>query len=260
MFVTRSEHLAHWHSGNTRLYYGMEFCERLIPEPAELGAALDFARARGVPLTLVTPYVTEEALSRLRCLFDLMRDDNAGDEVVFNEWGVLRVLHLEYPALVPVMGRLLNRMKRGPRLLSVIDKLPPSTVHYFRDNYLNNPALYDFLAARGVYRAELDNLLQGFDFTLARLSGSIYLPYVYVSTTRLCLANGCEDVALATEVSVGAACRRECRRYTFHLSHDVMPLPLLRKGAATLYHNPRLPEDLEAMGIDRVVTMPEIPM
>ena len=66
-------------------------------------------------------------------------------EVVFNEWGVLRVLRTDYPALKPVMGRLLNRMKRGPRLMGVIDRLPPTTAHYFRSNYLNIEALTDFL-------------------------------------------------------------------------------------------------------------------
>jgi len=260
MFVSRLEHLTHWQAGYHRLYYGNEFCERLIPTGEELRTALDFAGEQGVPLTLVTPYVTENGLARLRELLDIMTGDSRGDEVVFNEWGVLRVLHNDYPGLTPVMGRLLNRMKRGPRLMTVIDKLPPSTVHYFRDNYLNNPALGDFLAAQGVGRVELDNLLQGFDFKLERLRGSVYTPYVYVSTTRLCLAAGCEDASRATEVTVGGACQRECRRYTFHLRHSIMPVPLIRKGAAVFYHNAQEIPDLAERGIDRIVVQPEIPI
>ena len=260
MFVSRLEHFSHWQAGYGRLYYGNEFCERLIPTAAELRAALDFAGERGVPLTLVTPYVTENGLARLRELLDIMAGDARGDEVVFNEWGVLRVLHNDYIGLTPVMGRLLNRMKRGPRLMTVIDKLPPTTVRYFRDNYLNNPALADFLAQRGVGRVELDNLLQGFDFKLQRFSGSVYTPYVYVSTTRLCLSAGCEDPARATEVTVGAACQRECRRYTFHLRHPIMPLPLIRKGSAIFYHNAREIPDLTERGIDRIIVQPEIPI
>jgi hypothetical protein len=260
MFVSRLEHLSHWQAGYDRLYYGNEFCERLIPTADELRAALKFAGERGVPLTLVTPYVTEHGMARQRELFDIMSGDARADEVVFNEWGVLRVLHNDYSGLTPVMGRLLNRMKRGPRLMTVIDKLPPTTVRYFRDNHLNNPALNDFLKEHGVGRVELDNLLQGFDFELEKLRGTIYTPYVYVSTTRLCLSAGCEDPSRTTEVTVGAACQRECRRYTFHLRHSIMPVPLIRKGAAIFYHNAREIPDLGARGIDRIVVQPEIPI
>ena len=260
MFVSRLEHLDHWQPGYGRLYYGNEFCERLMPTGEGLKLALEFAGERGVSLTLVTPYVTENRLARLRELLDIMVADARGDEVVFNEWGVLRVLHNGYSGLTPVMGRLLNRMKRGPRLMTVIDKLPPSTVRYFRDNYLKNPALNDFLATHGVGRVELDNLLQGFDFKLEHLRGSLYTPYVYVSTTRLCLSAGCEDPSRATEVTVGADCRQECRRYTFHLRHPIMPVRLIRKGTAVFYHNPREMPDLEARGIDRIVVQPEVPI
>jgi len=158
------------------------------------------------------------------------------------------------------MGRLLNRMKRGPRLMTVFDKLPPTTRQYFRDSYLNNPALNQFLATQGVGRVELDNLLQGIGFKLERLRGSVYTPYVYVSTTRLCLVAGCEDASRASEVTVGAACQRECRRYTFHLRHEIMPLPLIRKGNTIFYHNARERADLEEHGIDRIVIQPEIPI
>ena len=43
------------------------------------------------------------------------------------------------------MGRLLHKMKRGPRLMTVISKLPPSTVEYFRSTNLTVPILGGFL-------------------------------------------------------------------------------------------------------------------
>jgi len=260
LLVARTEYLAYFNNEFSRLYFGNEFCERLLPAAAELREALALVRdRRGVGFTFVTPYVTEKGLRTLRRLLDIISREMPGSEVVCNEYGVLRTLHKDYPALEPVLGRLLSRMKRGPRLMTVIDKLPASTVHYFRDNNLNVPALAEFLSGLGVKRVELDNVLQGFDFTLERFTGSLYFPFAYVTTTRLCLANGCEDAARAEQVTI-SPCRRECRRYTFRMTHPIMPLPLIRKGNTIFFRNDRLPDGLEERGFDRLVVQPELPM
>ncbi|MFC1906696.1 hypothetical protein ACFLW8_01225, partial [Chloroflexota bacterium] len=162
--------------------------------------------------------------------------------------------------LEPVMGRLLHKMKRGPRLMTVISKLPPSTVEYFRGSNLTVPILGEFLNQYGVKRVELDNLLQGFDFSLDNtLRGSLYFPYAYVSTTRFCLSGSC-DVPGKEEVIGIFPCQRECQQYTFYMKNEVMPVMLIRKGNTIFFENDVLPEDMEGRGIDRVVTEPELPM
>ncbi len=259
LFISKTENLDYFSPVYSRLYFGVEFCERLMPATADLKRVLDFVGEKGLEFTLVSPYVTGEGLKRFGGLLEVLSQIRPGSEVVFNDYGVLRVLHHHYPALEPVLGRLLNRMKRGPRLMAVIDKLPETTVEYFRDSNLNIPALGEFLNRQGIRRVELDNVLQGIGFTLESLKGSLYVPYAYVTTTRLCLANGCDDPERQERIGI-FPCKRECQKYTFHLSSVVMPVMLERKGNTIFFRNDRIPGGIEQRGIDRLVTQPEIPM
>jgi hypothetical protein len=260
IFISRIENLKYYTPQFLRLYFGNEFCEHLIPSVAELRQVLDFVGEKGLDFTLVTPYATDRDLKRLEGLFRELAGRKPGSEVVFNDYGVLRILNSSYPELEPVMGRLLHKMKRGPRLMTVISKLPPSTVEYFRSTNLTVPILGEFLNQHGVKRVELDNLLQGFDFSLDNaLRGSLYFPYAYVSTTRFCLSSSC-DVPEKEEVIGIFPCQRECQQYTFYMKSEVMPVILIRKGNTIFFENEVLPEDLEGRGINRIVNEPEIPM
>ncbi|RJQ40968.1 MAG: hypothetical protein C4555_00595 [Dehalococcoidia bacterium] len=259
LFIAKADNLKYFGPEYSRLYFGQEFCERLLPDVSQLEQALDFAGEYGLGFTLVTPYVTEAGLEKVGSLLDALTETRPDSEVVFNDYGVLRMLRGRFPEFEPVMGRLLNRNKRGPRLMTVIEKLPETTVEYFRDTNLNVPALNEFYTGQGVKRVELDNLLQGIGFKLERWQGSLYLPYAYVSTTRFCLANGCDDPAKEMRIGI-FPCQKECQKYTFYLRHPVMPVGLERKGNTIFFRNDRVQDDIEARGINRLVVEPEIPI
>ena len=259
IFISKVENLKYVSPHFSRLYFGNEFCEQLVPSRADLHQVLDFVSENSLDFTFVSPYVTNKGLSRLENLFQEIAQNKPDSEVVFNDYGVLRVLNNRYNQLTPVMGRLLNRMKRGPRLMVVIDKLPPTTVEYFRSSNLTVPVLSEFLNAHRVRRVELDNVLQGIDFHLDNLEASLYLPFAYVTTTRLCLVNSC-DIPEREELIGIFPCKQECQRYTFYLRSDIMPLMLIRKGNTIFFENEVLPDDIEEKGITRIVTEPEIPM
>lgn len=259
IFISKVENLKYLSPHFSRLYFGNEFCEQLIPSVAELDQVLDFVSENSLDFTFATPYVTNNGLKRLQILFQEIAHKRPDSEVIFNDYGVLRILRSRYSELEPVMGRLLNRMKRGPRLMMVIDKLPPTTVEYFRSSNLTLPVLGKFLNDNGVRRVELDNVLQGFDFSLDDLSASLYLPFAYVTTSRLCLTNSC-DIPEREELIGLFPCQRECQKYTFYLTSEIMPVILIRKGNTIFFENRALPEDIEGRGITRIVTEPEIPM
>jgi hypothetical protein len=259
LFITKADNLKYFDPGYSRVYYGVEFCERLLPAISDLKRALDFAGDKRLDFTLVTPYLTERGLEKLEGLLEVLVKTRPDSEVVFNDYGVLRVLCRSYPGLEPVLGRLLNRTKRGPRLMTVIDKLPETTVAYFRDSNLNVPALNEFYSRYGVKRVELDNLLQGLGFTLERWRGSLYLPYAYVTTTRLCLTNACDDPGQEARIGI-FPCKMECQKYTFYMRNPVMPVMLVRKGNTVFFRNDQIPDDIERRGIDRLVIQPEIPI
>lgn len=259
IFVSQVEDLKYCRSHYSRLYFGNEFCERLIPSAAELDQVLAFTEQQNLDLTFVSPYVTDKGLHRLEGLLEKLVEKRPGSEVVFNDYGVLRRLNSRYSRLKPVLGRLLNRMKRGPRLMMVIDRLPRSTVEYFRSSNLTVPTLGHFLDINRVGRVELDNVLQGVGFTLDRLEGSLYIPYVYVSTTRLCLVNACDRPEREAMIGI-FPCGKECRKYTFYLSNPIMPDMLIRKGNTIFLVNDAVDARLEEKRINRLVVQPVIPM
>ncbi len=259
IFISKVENLKYFNPYYSRLYFGNEFCEQLIPSAAQLEHVLDFVSENSLDFTLVTPYITDNGLKRLEVLLQLVAQKRPDSEVVFNDYGVLRVLRSRYSELEPVMGRLLNRMKRGPRLMMVIDKLPQTTVEYFQNSNLTVPALSKFLNDNGVRRVELDNVLQEFNFSLDSFSASLYLPFAYVTTSRLCLANSC-DVPEREEMVGVFPCKQECQKYTLFLRNEIMPVLLIRKGNTIFFENRALPEGIEERGINRIVTEPEIPM
>src|SRR5262245_50907938 len=103
----------------SRCIYGNEFCEHLIPSTQQLEAVLQSARDRGLSLTFVSPYVSDEGIETLRPLLELLNNAPTECEVVFNDWGVLNLLQSEFPRLTPVQGRLMNKSLRDPRVTSV---------------------------------------------------------------------------------------------------------------------------------------------
>jgi len=259
IFISKVEGLKYYNACFSRLYFGNEFCEYLIPSVTDLEQVLNLTLEDSIDFTFVSPYVTNKGLERLEPLLQKIVEEKPGSEVVFNDYGVLRILNNHYNTLVPVMGRLLNRMKRGPRLMMVLDKLPQTTAEYFRSSNLTVPILRKFLNENRVRRVELDNVLQGIDFTLDGLEASLYVPFAYVTTTRLCLVNSCDMPERAEFIGI-FPCNKECQKYTFYLRNGIMPVTLVRKGNTIFFENEVLPANMESRGITRTVLEPEIPM
>jgi len=259
IFVSNLNNLRYFDNGFSRIYFGNEFCENLIPSIRDLKYIIDFTLERSLNFTFVTPYVTDNGLKRIRILLEQMVQDRPDSEVVFNDYGTLRVLNKHYSDLTPVMGRLLNRMKRGPRLMTVIGKLPQTTVEYFQSSNLSVPILLEFLNANNVKRVELDNMLQGINLILNTMEASLYVPFGYITTTRLCLTNFCDKPELEEMVGI-FPCEKECGKYTFFMDNEIMPVTLIRKGNTIFFRNDSLPENLEKIGVTRIVMEPEIPM
>ena len=133
IYLTSMKHAEHLNNEYSRLYFGNEFCQRLIPREEDLSEALGLAMTSDLRFTFLTPYVTNQGLQDLEPLIAKIARERSGSEVVFNDWGVLLLIKFWNGVLIPVMGRMLNKMKRGPRLLHFLDMLPPESVEYFRE-------------------------------------------------------------------------------------------------------------------------------
>jgi len=257
LFITQIENLKYLNPDFKRVHFGVEFCERLLPSAQELTDTLSEVACRGLPFTFVTPYVTEDGLHKVEKLLDLLP---GGTEVVFNDWGVFRLLHDGYQGLVPVLGRLLTKIKRGPRIMNFIDKLPKDALEHLRSTNLGVPRYTQFLFANNIRRAELDNPLQGLNFNGVpqELKLSLHIPFAYVSTTRFCLTANCDDQEKKGFIGV-FPCGRECRQYTFFLDNAAMTTLLIRKGNTIFFRNASVTDEIRSSHIDRVIIAPEIP-
>jgi hypothetical protein len=261
LFITKAANLKYFREEFTRIYFGNEFCQKLIPAESEVEEVLSFAEKYNLNFTFVTPYVTNRGLQRLEALILFLKERKHGCEILFNDWGVLQFLNEINADFVPVMGRLLNKVKRGPRIMNILDKVPEETRCFFQGTNLDVPSARNFLKNNGVQRIEFDNTLQGICMTEKddEFCKSIYMPFVFVSTSRFCMSAGCDNMTVGDVIGV-SPCRNECQNYTFTLENPVMTVPLIRKGNSIFYLNDNIPDIVAERFVDRIVVQPEIPM
>ena len=127
LFVSRIKNLSNLDRREySRLYFGNEFCQNLLPSEAAVEKALSEIKDRGLDFTLVTPYVTDSGLSRIQRLLALVSRSLESYEVVVNDLGVLRWINREFGADRPglLLGRCQTKLKRAPRLVKHREELP----------------------------------------------------------------------------------------------------------------------------------------
>lgn len=256
LFISKIENLKYYTPEYKRVYFGNEFCERLIPNKAQLKKVLDFTKEKKIRFTFVTPYVTDEGINKLKTLFSYLSKIDKGIEVIVNSYGVLNIVNQF--GLIPVLGRLLVKQKKGPRILNLTKNLPSPALRRFKQTNITS-IVEKFLKQNNVKRIELDNALQGIDISLKELKASIYYPYVYVTTSRFCMTNLCEKSNQRGMLGI-FPCKKECQKYAFELRNKHMPKTLILKGNTQFFKNDTLPEDLKEKNIDRLVYQPEIPV
>ena len=263
LFIAKVKNLKYFSPPFTRIYFGNEFCERLLPSTQDIDQAMDFAREHKIPFSLVTPYVTNDGLKKWKKIIEKVAEKNPKSEIILNDWGILMTIREISTGLVPVLGRLMTKIKRGPRLMNVMESLPQEAIEHLQSTNLSIKAYRKFLTEKGITRAELDYPLQ--DIKLndvgADIPLSLYIPFVYVTTTRFCLTASCDIPERKGMVGI-FPCKKECQKYTFALDNPIMPCSLIRKGNTIFYKNEKIPtgDELKEKRIDRLVIQPEIPI
>ncbi len=212
----------------SRLYFGQEFCQHLIPDPEEVLQAYYQARQLGWQFTYTTGACTDEALARqMRNLAALAEQDDE-IEVVVNDWGVLHLLRRHFPSLIPVQGRLLHKQMRLSRFTTY--KSPPPVnmnglatpeedirryqLAAVRDTSLADPEYRQDLRDLGFVRVDVDMAPQGLNFPAQPdgLGTSAYYPWGYAAGGRNCLTASVLD-PVREYVVVDGPCPRPCQRF-----------------------------------------------
>ncbi len=250
--------------------FGNEFCEHLLPSPASMRQTLAAAQSRRLAFTLLTPYVSNEGIAALRPLFDALADCE-DCEVVFNDWGVLNLLRRDYPTLRPLQGRLLNKSLRDPRVTTMYAAAPApaSALNVLQRSNLDNASYAAMLKRFGVEMIEMDNLPQGNDLNAGGLDIAVYLPFGFISTSRVCMAAGLH-YHKADKFQPGAPCRHECQTHLLEYQYTNSPFgnrdqKFYLKGNSYFYHHSEamlraLLEQAAQGRIARLIFQPRLPM
>ncbi|MBI5443494.1 MAG: hypothetical protein HY900_20075 [Deltaproteobacteria bacterium] len=217
----------------TAVYFGSEFCEERLPSAAEASCLCTFARDRGLEAVLLTPLVRPGGLARVDRLLAELATEGLAPAVVFNDWGVLRLLRERYPDLPPRGGRLLNRGLRDPRLAA---EARPGYGAGERGRHLR-----ELLRRLGATAVETDPDLDGGFLGEGgeRLQRTLHLPYVFAASGRACLlkASAAADEG-AFSRAFASGCAQPCRTGALPERRPDTPLPLLRAGNTLFYEAP----------------------
>lgn len=280
ILVTNVSYLKKYHIPPVykRLYFGNEFCQTLIPIAKTIEGILKYVYKKKLHLTLLTPFVTDNGLQKLTAIFKLLVTHLNHVEVVVNDWGVLQMINEQYRSIQPVLGRLMFRQKRDPRIANLIrgnqkakivsdgqgkktiflpKELPSSLKEAYTKTNIDFYLIRDFLLQNRIKRVELDNLIQGLSLNLpGGISASMYFPYGYITITRYCH----DSTPVLDDKRIGY-CRKECSRYFFKLRSPHMPKIIYKKGNTQFYKNNSISRtDLAKQGIDRLIYEPELPV
>src|SRR3989338_9441650 len=124
-----------------RIYFGNEFCENNFLSLERVKKIIAFAKVNHKKITFVTPFVTDKGLKMIKTFLAVLPPQT---EVVFNDYGVLSLLD----GFTPVFGRILNRQKRGPRIVQLEGKIPQKGYEYFQ--HCNLDVMGDFLREKKI--------------------------------------------------------------------------------------------------------------
>lgn len=284
VFITKISNLKYVNDKYTRIYFGNEFCERLIPSILDIKMMLSYISNKGLFFSFVTPFVTDKGLNRIEMLLKFLNKEKVHCEVVINDWGVFYLINQKYPEFTPVLGRLLTKQKRCPILINLLKRekkmmrfqkdasnnhyiifqkiLPLDLDPYYKGSNVSSvPIIHNFLSRQSVRRIELDNTIHGLFLELPtdKIAVSIYHPYVYISTTFFCPTADCDQEKKSSWKI--KPCNKQCQRYVFKLRHKTMPKAIFLRGNTKFYKNSKLSiKELESKHIDRLVYSPEIPL
>jgi len=262
----------------SRLYFGQEFCEHLIPRVDELETAYYFARQVGWDFTYMTGCVTDAGLDQVLANLEFVAAQTPAAEVVVNDWGVLSVLAREFPGLQPVLGRLLVKQMRLARFTGNEASPPPislngletsekdirtNQIRALRGLNLTVPEYRQELARLGVRRIDIDMAPQGVELPADKWGFAVgcYFPWGYVCGGRNCLTAGTVDPAREFVV-VDKPCPRPCREVNkvsqrLHLKETMAQ----RGNTVFVLHTESATAYLEGeSAVDRIVFEPYIPL
>lgn len=240
-----------------RLYIGNQFCHLLLPEEECLFQLMEKAWREKIKLTLVYTYIREDMLKTTEDLLEKVdnwcNEKQVTAEIIINDWAMVEILR-KYPKhLSPVLGTLLNKRKKDPRM-----KYKKGNKMLYEQNNLNAEFYREFLAEKcNIYRYEWESC--GYAQNFPRFSNgknSLHFPFYQTNTSQFCpLYAVCTEGERGKQKLVTKCphfCEQNTLLYPKHLHMVGRYNSLSGVDTEVLSHPENLLADVEA-GIDRLV-------
>lgn len=247
-----------------RVYIGNDCCENKI-NVKNIKELISFYNNKE-KITLLLPFFTDTCFYKLEEILCFIKENvKLKDfEIVFNDWGTFYYLRKYYPKISLVMGRLLTKQKKDPRINIILNnlqekfkiikskdkenkivftkKIPASLNDIFSRSSIETDKLFDFLHKNNVSRIEIDNIKTDIKIEKnEKIKVSLYYPCVLLTLTRYCGAfyNKKDTV-----------CNKNCKNTIINLNDN-----FYIKANALYYKNETLPKQsiLKSNNIDRIV-------
>jgi len=243
-----------------RVYLGSEFCPQLALPERELGAGLALLRSRGFQATIVLAPVPQTRFASTRAM--LRKFGRRGAlEVAANDWGALAAL--DGWGHIPVLGRLLFRMKRLPRVSQETRPVCSgphcrirlaAQMREFSRFPTDAPWFADLLRGLNVRRMDTEMLPQGVSLRRpAPVKLSLFLPWAQVTGGGRC--------PVAGEDRRGGRCAFGCRQSYILPRYPGKTWPMLQLGHTVFAWMAARMEVYLRQGIyDRYILEPRLPM
>ncbi|MBF0317467.1 MAG: hypothetical protein HQL04_04770 [Nitrospirae bacterium] len=256
-----------------RVYLGHETCQERLPSVDELHRLSKTLKRRDVSITLVTPFLTNEGITRVYQLIDCLLSVLDTVEVVCSDWGLLYYL-IENGLCTPIISRLLSSQLTDPRIIRVFQSMqppaevkkvqhidgaqcvlkytPPSSdlVSHYRSSWIDKDNVIAYLISRGIYRCEISNVAQGVELrTVKGWSYSLHVPDVLVAVMRRC-PDEREDFNTPPDCLSGTCLKGIRKRWHF----PNFPVEFFRCDNALYYRRHTLPENLTLLPVNRIVS------
>lgn len=237
-----------------RLYIGNQFCPHLFPADEMLFTLLQKAQRELLQVTVVFTCQKESMLKSTEQLLqklDQWCDEHGRElEVIVNDWGMAGLVGLMTSHLIPVLGILLNKYKKDPRIgFKQGDQMLLKENPLGLENY--RKYLQDEFA---IHRYEWE--CRGHEQEYPQGRNSLYFPFYQTNTSQYCSLYACCTTGERGRQKEPANCPQCCQDkvllYPDHLKM-VGRYNSLFALDDTLLRMPEQVEQLMKSGIDRLV-------
>lgn len=250
IFIRKAENVHKVLDYYNRIYFGEEFCENRLQEPEDFKAVQQIVKGRNKALTCVFPYLTDKGINKLDETLELIDVDNEGLEIVANDWGTVYHLRRLYPNINVIPGRLLNKIKRDPRIKSAEEFLDEKAYDIFKNSNLLTNSSLKFLKSQNIKAIEFDYPMQGLNLKETDLNYYVHFPVGYISTGRHCIFN-----PSVFKSGHNYKCNAKlCEKVTLKEENEAFSARVYQKGNTVFYYNNSITKDeLFEMGFERII-------